>query len=164
MPDGVSPETGWGALDFEFVESSATRREQPGDGGAAPSDAGWKPRSPLAAPRRCASGRPRAPRAAQFAPFAALQGYYDLIRDTERIIEPRHELTEDEAVALSQTIADLRPGDMMRVTYYAGDAYLTRTGCAGGIDRDRRRLQLVKTVIDFDDVRDIEILGTGGIV
>ena len=45
--------------------------------------------------------RPRANRAAQFMPFAALRGYYDLLRTKERVPEPRHELTEEEARELS---------------------------------------------------------------
>ena len=55
-----------------------------------------------------ANGRPRASRAAQFMPFAALTGYYELARRQERITEERHELTEDETIALSRTITQTR--------------------------------------------------------
>ena len=41
-----------------------------------------------------------ADRAMQFAPFAALKGYYESIRLQERITEPRKELSEDEAESL----------------------------------------------------------------
>ena len=38
-----------------------------------------------------------ADRAMQFAPFAALKGYYEDVRIQERITEPRKELSGDEA-------------------------------------------------------------------
>ena len=52
--------------------------------------------------------RPRADRAAQFMPFAALRGYYDLLRTKERVPEPRHELTEEEARELSAVAREVR--------------------------------------------------------
>ena len=36
-------------------------------------------------------------RARQFAPFAALRGYYDLVRERERVVEPRREMSEESA-------------------------------------------------------------------
>ena len=45
-----------------------------------------------------------ADRAMQFAPFAALKGYYECVRMQERITEPKKELSEDEAEALSSTL------------------------------------------------------------
>jgi len=43
-------------------------------------------------------------RAMQFAPFAALKGYYESIRKQERITEPRKLLSEDEAETISNTL------------------------------------------------------------
>ena len=103
-----------------------------------------------------ANGRPRASRAAQFMPFAALTGYYELARRQERITEERHELTEDEAIALSRTITQIKKGDLVRVTYYDWDAYRTVSGMVARIDTTFRRLQVVQTVIPFDDIRNIE--------
>ncbi|WP_234346131.1 YolD-like family protein [Collinsella provencensis] len=106
--------------------------------------------------RLTANGQPRASRAAQFMPFAALTGYYELARQQERVTEPRHELTEEEALALSRTITQVKRGDMIRVTYYDWDAYRTASGMVARIDTTLRRLQIVKTVIPFDDIRSIE--------
>ncbi|MDO4436992.1 MAG: YolD-like family protein [Coriobacteriaceae bacterium] len=104
---------------------------------------------------RCANGAPRASRAAQFMPFAALTGYYELARQQERIVEPRHELTEEEAVELSRIMSQLKRGDLIRVTYYDWDSYRTVTGVVARIDTAYRRLQVVKTVIPFDDILSI---------
>ncbi len=103
-----------------------------------------------------ANGQPRASRAAQFMPFAALTGYYELARKQERIVEPRHELTEEEALALSREMAQIKRGDLVRVTYYDWDAYRTTTGIVARIDTVFRRLQVVQTVIPFDDIRSIQ--------
>ena len=44
----------------------------------------------------------RSERARQFAPFAALRGFEDMIREVERTVkEPKRELTEERAAALS---------------------------------------------------------------
>ena len=48
--------------------------------------------------------RPRADRAQQFMPFAALKGYYDLIRERERVVEPKRELTDEQALELSRKL------------------------------------------------------------
>ena len=105
-----------------------------------------------ARPERRADGRPRASRAAQFMPFAALTGYYDLVREQERITEPRHELTEEEAEALSRAIMQVRRGDLVRLTYYDRGAYKTRAGVVRAIEPDRRRLRLGDDTVPFDDI------------
>lgn len=117
--------------------------------------AGRRNRRPSAA-GLTANGRPRASRAAQFMPFAALTGYYDLARRQERIGEERHELTEEEALALSRAITQVKKGDLVRVTYYDWDVYRTVSGVVAHIDTTFRRLQVVQTVIPFDDIRKID--------
>lgn len=107
---------------------------------------------------RTASGRERAPRAAQFAPFAALRGYYELVLEKERVAEPRHELTEEEARELSRTMARVRRGQIVRAVWYDRDAYDELTGCVARVDLAGRELVVIKTRIAFDDLRDLEIL------
>lgn len=117
--------------------------------------------APGTAPDFTANGQPRASRAAQFMPFAALTGYYELARQQERIVEPRHELTEEEALALSRAMTQIKRGDLVRVTYYDWDAYRTITGVVARIDTTFRRLQVIKTVIPFDDILSLERDATG---
>lgn len=50
-----------------------------------------------AAPSRCANGKARAKRAAQFMPFAALTGYFDLIREQEWKAQERFKKTARES-------------------------------------------------------------------
>lgn len=96
-------------------------------------------------------------RARQFMPFMALKGYFDLCHERERVPQPRHELTEEEARDLSQTIAALRKGDMVRVTYYDGAAYVPCQGVLTEVVPELRYLRIVRKRIDFTDIRSIEL-------
>lgn len=98
-----------------------------------------------------------ADRARQFMPFMALKGYYDLCREKERVVEPRHALTEEEAFELSRVTACIGKGDMIKVTYYDKDAYVTRQGIVSEVVPQLRFLRLVRQQIDFDDILRIEL-------
>lgn len=100
--------------------------------------------------------RPRADRAQQFMPFAALKGYYDLIRERERTVEPRRELTDEQALELSQRLARMERRTMASVVHYDGEAYVVDRGLVSDIDEARRTITVVRTRIDFEDIWDIE--------
>lgn len=104
----------------------------------------------------------RAGRAQQFMPFAALKGYYDLIRERERVPQPKHELTEEEAAALSAELARLERRTMVRVVYYDRDAYVTVQGLVTDMDEAARTLTVVRTRIPFDDIRELHREGSAG--
>ena len=120
---------------------------------------------PCPAPRR-----PRMPaesRAAQFAPFAALTGYGDAIRETARRTDRRVELDEDEKARLDARLrvmqAHIRERPEATITYFQpdarkdGGAYLTTTGCVKRVDVVARLLVLVEQKsIPLDDVVAIE--------
>ena len=54
--------------------------------------------------------RPRADRAQQFMPFAALKGYYDLIRERERVVEPKRELTDEQKEKVRRSLKAMYVG------------------------------------------------------
>ena len=107
-------------------------------------------------PRLTANGTVRAGRAAQFMPFAALTGYYELVRKQEITAEPKCELTEEKALELSKKLESLKRGDLVRVTYYDTYGYRARTGI---LDEAFKLLKLKDIAIDFDDIQDIELRG-----
>lgn len=109
-----------------------------------------------------ANGLPRASRASQFMPFAALTGYYELTRQQERIREPKHDLTDEEALALSRAMERIGRGSWVRVTHYDRDAYRVTSGLVGAVDPARRLLQVVGELIRFDDIWRIECAGACG--
>ena len=100
-----------------------------------------------------------AARAAQFMPFSALTGYYELVRKQEITAEPKHDLTEEAAVELSQMLDGVRRGDLLRVTYYDVYGYRTRTGIVDEVLPSFQKLKLRDITIGFSDIYKIELRG-----
>lgn len=88
-------------------------------------------------------------------PFATLRGFYDLIRERERVTEPKRELSEEHAEKLSRKMNQVRKGMMLSVVYYHTDAYETMEGLVTAFDPMYRSITIVKTKIPLDDVWDI---------
>lgn len=110
-------------------------------------------------PKLTANGAVRANRAAQFIPFAALTGYYELVRKQEITVEPKCELTEEKALELSKKLEGLKRGDLVRVTYYDTYGYRARTGILDEVLPAFKLLKLRDIAIDFDNIQDIELRG-----
>ena len=78
-------------------------------------------------PHHVSAKRPqmdRLSRAAQFSPFAALTGYDDLIRESERDVGSRIELDEDRKAQLNDRLARLlaeSPAPEAAFTYFVPD-------------------------------------------
>ena len=99
-------------------------------------------------------------RAAQFAPFAALTGYDDAIKEARRLTDSKPELDENQLEELDQKLADLmsriEEHPEVVVTYFEpddkkeGGAYVTCVGKIKKIDGYKRRLI-------FEDSKDINI-------
>lgn len=104
-------------------------------------------------------GRPHPDRARQFSPFAALRGYYELVHERERVIEPRRPLSEEEARALDATIANLQRGAMVRAVFYEKDAYRTIVGTVSQVDMIYHDLWIVRTRIPFASLCALEVIG-----
>ena len=112
-------------------------------------------RAGAAARRGRADGGRRADRAQQFMPFAALRGYYDLIRERERVAEPKRELTDEQALELSRKLSQLKRREMACIVHYDGEAYVTARGLVSDIDLAARTVTVVRTRIPLDDIADI---------
>ena len=120
-------------------------------------------------PHHVSSVHPHMPvsdRAAQFAPFAALTGYGDVIKETARQTDAKPELSEDEKEILDYKIqlACGLSGEKPRVsiTYFvpdekkSGGAYHTAEGRIRRINSDTEQLILEDRMqIDLDCIVDI---------
>ena len=104
-------------------------------------------------------GRPHPDRARQFSPFAALRGYYELVHERERVIDPRRPLSEEEARALDATIANLQRGVMVRAVFYEKDACRTIVGTVSQVDMFYHDLWSVRTRIPFASLCALEVIG-----
>ena len=98
-------------------------------------------------------------RAMQFAPFAALKGYYESVRKQERITQPKIELGEEDAEAISNTLNNLNVGALVKIRYYDIDSYTTIEGIISKVNFAYHRLKVDKTSIPFADIYSITITG-----
>ena len=94
-------------------------------------------------------------RAKQFAPFAALRGYYDLIRERERVIVDKIEFPEDMTEIISRKLGQVEKGMMVEIIHYADGEYISTKGIVSEFDTIGHSLTIVKTKILFDDIFDI---------
>ena len=60
----------------------------------------------------------RAQRAKQFAPFAALKGFEEALREKERIIVPKVELYEEKKAEIDSILRNKKKQDSITVIYY----------------------------------------------
>lgn len=95
-------------------------------------------------------------RAKQFLPFASLKGYYDEIRERNRVIQVRRDRTDEENNLLSFQMNQIKKGVMIKVTHYDKDAYVTTEGIVSHIDIAFHTLSIVKTKISLDDIYRIQ--------
>lgn len=106
-------------------------------------------------------------RAAQFAPFAALTGYGDKIKETERITDNRIELVNEEKIKIDNKILELKNNILNKpkatITFFipdvrkSGGKYITKVGNLKKIDQYKKILILEDgTEIPINEI--IEIL------
>lgn len=121
-------------------------------------------------PHHQSATRPQMPlskRAAQFAPFAALSGYEERIREVERLTEGRLALSDDEAQRLNERLLLLREKiadrPEVRVLYFVpdkykeGGAYLQKSGSVRRLDEHRRVLVFTDGAeISIDDLHALD--------
>lgn len=97
---------------------------------------------------------PVSDRAAQFAPFAALTGYGDVIKETARLTEARPELSEDEREELDYKLRTILrdPGENpeITITYFVPD-----TRKSGGAYR--KAAGRIRTVDEAEDEIILEV-------
>lgn len=94
-------------------------------------------------------------RAKQFLPFNSLRGYYDIIREKEKEVTPKRELSDYDLEKLSNKIKRLEKNMMIKITYYDTDSYKSIEGIVTKIDLDNKFLTIVKTKISFSDISNI---------
>lgn len=108
-------------------------------------------------------------RAAQFAPFAALNGYEEVIEETKRFTDDKKELDDNEKMLLDQKLqrimeqTDDRP--QIQITYFvpdekkSGGVYQSICGVMKRVNFPARSIVMEDgTVIQMDAVTDIAII------
>lgn len=99
----------------------------------------------------------REERAKQFMPFAALKGYEEALRQKEKIVVEKIELSEEMKEELDRQFRMIQKNDMVSVVYYAEQEYLQITGMVTKVDADARVIRVVNTKIRFEDIYRVEL-------
>lgn len=105
-------------------------------------------------------------RAAQFSPFSALTGYNEAVKESARLTDKNHELSEEAAARLDKQLLYIRQNikeqPQITITYFLhdkrkdGGAYVSESGIIKQID-DVERVVILQsnTKIPLDDISDI---------
>ena len=106
-------------------------------------------------------------RSAQFAPFAALTGYDEQVKETARLTDKKIELEDGQKEILNNKLLyileNINSKPEITFTYFVkdnkknGGKYVDKTGIVRKIDMIEQYIQLIdKSKIDINDIIDIE--------
>lgn len=91
-----------------------------------------------------------ASRAGQFSPFAALSGYDDQIKEAERVVLSRIELTEEAKENLDRVISTIKYNDIIRIKYFINDKSKDG-GKFASIQGRMKKVDLINKSVIFTD-------------
>lgn len=100
---------------------------------------------------------PKSQRAKIFMSFDALKGLKEAIAETEKITEPRRELSQDMIEEINRTLVSLRKGQIATVVYYGcyDEGYQQITGPIAKVDAYWKLLQIGNIAIGFDEIAEL---------
>ncbi len=100
---------------------------------------------------------PVSERAKQFMPFSALSGLEDALRKKERIVVKKAELSDESAQDIANTLNLIKKGTYVQVVYFNDGEYISIQGIVTSFDKVFRKMTVVKTEIEFDDIYKINM-------
>lgn len=104
-------------------------------------------------------------RAAQFAPFSALTGYEDVIKEAERITTEKKILSESVKKLINERLNEIKNNKYtgsVKITYFikdlkkSGGEYITKVINIKKIDSYNKRLIFETEEVFFDDILEID--------
>jgi hypothetical protein len=94
-------------------------------------------------------------RAKQFMPFDALKGLREALAEKERIIVPKHDLSEEQKEEINLKLSQVRKKDVITVEFFKNIEYIQLTGMVSQVDNINRILVVVNTKIPFEDISNL---------
>ena len=85
-------------------------------------------------------------------PFDALKGFKEAIKEKERIVVEKKEMTEDLYEELNLEFKKIKKGSIVKVIYYSKDEYIEYTGMVSEVNESARYIKVVKEKISLDDI------------
>lgn len=99
----------------------------------------------------------KADRAKLFIPFDALKGFHEALREKERILVEKKELSIEEIEGISIILQSIKNRDVVKVVYFDRNEYVELIGMVSNIDLVYKTIKIIKTEIKFDDILSIKI-------
>lgn len=90
-------------------------------------------------------------------PFDALKGFKEAIKEKERIVVEKKEMTEDLYEELNLEFKKIKKGSIVKVIYYSKDEYIEYTGMVSEVNESSRYIKVVKEKISLDDILSIKV-------
>ena len=84
----------------------------------------------------------RADRAKLFVPFDALKGLQEILREKEKEVEERKELSEESLMELQEELNKVEIGSSVFIKYYKNKKYIDALGVITKIDYIKKKIQL----------------------
>lgn len=108
-------------------------------------------------------------RASQFAPFAALTGYSDEIKETERITDKKIDLSEDKMISINKKLEwiqnNIKNKPLVEIDYFIkdkkkeGGEYIKYKGRVKKIDNIYKKVIFEdKTIIEINNIKEIDFV------
>ncbi len=103
----------------------------------------------------------REERAKQFAPFDAMKGLQEALRDREErhLRVERRDITEEQAERNSHILLKLRRGMKVELECYCNFHDVTKRGLVTDVDCTFRRLKIDDETIYFEDIYWVRVVG-----
>ena len=95
---------------------------------------------------------PHADRAKQFLPFDALNGFRLALKEKEKIIVDKKDLSEEMQEEISRKLNSLEIGDRVKIVHYKNKQYKIDIGNFNQINRMQRFIIVGNTKIAIDNI------------
>ena len=102
--------------------------------------------------------RNKADRAKLFIPFDALKGFHEALKEKERILVSKKDLSQEEIEEISKTLQLIKKRDVVNAIYFDKNEYVEIIGMVSNIDFVYKTLKIIKTEIKFDDLLSIKVI------
>ena len=100
----------------------------------------------------------RADRAKLFVPFDALKGLQEILREKEKEVEERKELSEESLMELQEELNRVEIGSTVLIKYYKNKRYIEVNGIVTKINFVKKKIIINEdTIINISDIIQLKL-------
>lgn len=99
-----------------------------------------------------------ADRAKIFAPFDALKGFKEALKEKEKIVVEKRIISQEEKEKIGNILKEIKKNDMVEIIYFNNGEYIKVKGLVSKIDFVYLKITIVTTKIDFNDIYKINLV------